>query len=903
LDLAAECEEAGTRFIAYLKTLTSNSSSKLVRTVKTAVKFHWSSHEIDDFVAKLEKLHGSLTLATVLAFRTSSESSNDEILTHLKAIQQDNKARDSDETDIQTALQILVNAVQDQASDRLGVVQHEIQLCLKEINGLRSEFSQEQGLQGRESEILRWLDFRQIFWRYESVATAYGKTYEWIYDSPITHNNWSDFSLHLQQDRSEPYFISGKAGSGKSTLMKFIYDNPKTQTALKKWAGASELMNLHFFFWDLGTTLQKTHVGMLRALLHMVLERHPELIPAVFPRLYRNWKESDADIEPQYVEMKEAFEKLMEKSRFLKLAILIDGIDEFGGDHRDMALFLRSLASPQVKLIVSSRPLNACLDALAGCPTLRLQELTRSDMEKLVRGELSSNRLMARLMQQFPTRGPQLIVDLLDKAEGVFLWVILVLRLLIDGLENGDNLEELHAKLTSLPSDLRDLYKNMFGKMRIEHQQDAAVIFQLLDRWNRSLHEPLPGVILSYAICPPTDVFEAPIVPITAETFDWTMDTLEKRIRSRCCGLLELRDNEETRRRRSAATNSAQFITINEMERDEVTYLHRTVAEFIATPEIWQDVCELTNEISFESASSLASACLSIMKLAGYFDDDGLQWYLQCAARFCRQATSTDPQVIQKYVYEMDRIMSELQKKSLPPCDHQPHDSTLHWSAKYFHEGTDTLGLAVEKHASIHTFAASHGLLAYLRSLHFDADHDERFIIVLNALYIWENRVYSIDLNSITLDEASETLSYLLRNVAGPESMAFDTSLWQQALLWCTDMDKGFSILEAARLLKILLGAASSPQSLWQNSVKDWKSMSTSPTQVMDSFRAFTKARPSQESSDLLHDLERLTGTKDNQSVNAGANRKGSSLQTNRSNRKKSRRKKKVKLRAKDGTS
>ena len=221
-----------------------------MRTVRTAVKFHSSKHEIDDFVAILDRLRGSLTLATVLAFRTSSESSNDEILAHLKAIQQDHKARDLEETDIRSAVQILTDAVQDQASDRLNAIQHEIQSCLKEINDLRRTVVLEEKSESRENGILRWLDFRQIFWRYESVETAYSKTYEWIYNTPTAHNKWSDFLLHLQQDQSTPYFISGKAGSGKSTLMKFIYDNLRTRTALERWARASELMRLHFFFWD-----------------------------------------------------------------------------------------------------------------------------------------------------------------------------------------------------------------------------------------------------------------------------------------------------------------------------------------------------------------------------------------------------------------------------------------------------------------------------------------------------------------------------------------------------------------------------------------------------------------------------------------------------------------------------
>jgi hypothetical protein len=72
---------------------------------------------------------------------------------------------------------------------------------------------------------------------------------------------------------------------------------------------------------------------------------------------------------------------------------------------------------------------------------------------------------MVRLIQRFPSKAPQLASDIADKAEGVFFWVKLVVQLLIEGLEDGDDLDELQAKLYSLPSGLSDLYRRMFGKM------------------------------------------------------------------------------------------------------------------------------------------------------------------------------------------------------------------------------------------------------------------------------------------------------------------------------------------------------------------------------------------------------------------------------------------------------
>lgn len=561
-----------------------------------------------------------------------------------------------------------------------------------------------------------------------------------------------------------------------------------------------------------------------------------------------------------------------------------------------MALFLRSLASQHVKLIVSSRPLNACLNALAGCPNLRLQELTRPDMEKFVQGELSSNRLMARMMKQFLKRAPELMIDLLDKAEGVFLWVKLVVRLLVDGLENGDTLEELHAKLTLLPCDLRDLYKNMFGKMRIEYQKQAAVIFQLLHQWRHTiLDQNLPGLVLSYAMYPPTAVFEAPMALMTGETFNWTMNTLDKRICSRCCGLLELRYNDNTLAGWPGVMNIDNLITIANGDRGVATYLHRTVAEFIAASEVWQEVCELTNDMAFDSNFSLASTCLSTMKLANRFNDHRLRWYLEAAAGFCRKATTTEPYVIQQYVLEMDNIMSVFHGRSLSIHGERP---CIHWSVSSHRLNLNGVDPAIYNYASIHTFAARQGILAHLRLLPLDADHEGRFVIVLYALCIWKHRLSN---RKIAYEEASGTLSDLLKNVSCSESVAFNTSLWQQAFFLCKDIQESpghDKNLAAARLLKIILSAVSSPQSLWQTSRQASQSTFVDPTYVLNRFIIYTNANPSKESEALLHDLERLTGTQGKRYGDGGVNCKGFNSQSNRRHETKPQRNKKIKRRA-----
>ena len=66
---------------------------------------------------------------------------------------------------------------------------------------------------------------------------------------------------------NQVFHISGKAGSGKSTLMKLLLDHPRTREELKRWAGEKQLVFAHFFFWRSGDKLQRSLEGLYRSIL------------------------------------------------------------------------------------------------------------------------------------------------------------------------------------------------------------------------------------------------------------------------------------------------------------------------------------------------------------------------------------------------------------------------------------------------------------------------------------------------------------------------------------------------------------------------------------------------------------------------------------------------------------
>lgn len=145
-------------------------------------------------------------------------------------------------------------------------------------------------------------------------------------------------------DSGESLHISGKAGSGKSTLMRCLVEDPKLMSSLEEWAGDKKLGFASFFFSRLGDSDQKLHSGFYRSILFSVLEKCSDLIKDVFPTEISKpelpgsqWQDrpfSDA-------ELRHALDILVSEdskiSRFEDrcFCFFIDGLDEYDGDFLD----------------------------------------------------------------------------------------------------------------------------------------------------------------------------------------------------------------------------------------------------------------------------------------------------------------------------------------------------------------------------------------------------------------------------------------------------------------------------------------------------------------------------------------------------------------------------------------
>lgn len=100
-----------------------------------------------------------------------------------------------------------------------------------------------------------------------NVKPPHKKTYAWIIDDPI-FRRWQDSTQ--ASDTHRMIWIKGIPGAGKSTIMKFAYNQVRKRT------GANVLVS-SFFFNARGEELERTVPGMYRSLLWQLLNHFTDL--------------------------------------------------------------------------------------------------------------------------------------------------------------------------------------------------------------------------------------------------------------------------------------------------------------------------------------------------------------------------------------------------------------------------------------------------------------------------------------------------------------------------------------------------------------------------------------------------------------------------------------------------
>lgn len=393
--------------------------------------------------------------------------------------------------------------------------------------------------------IIRSLEFQGMHRREEAISMAYQGTFDWIFaDNPIStrgSEQWSDLTCWLSIATADTYWITGKPGAGKSTLMKFLAEHENVRKCLQDWSCDKQLVLASFYFWNAGSEPQRSQKGLLQTLLHQILTQMPSIAVRVCPRrwaLFKIFGKQAAWLAPKWT-----WEELIESFSFLlplvghefQLALFIDGLDEFDGDQNRLITFIELLRSHQgVKICVSSRPETAFSDAFRCSSSLRVEDLTRNDIETFVREEFSRTVGFLELRSSFPSKSSQLIKDIVERSKGVFLWVTLVVRTLREGLTDGEDLTRLQATLDELPTDLSELYWRIWLRIRPQHISHSSQLFQIRYISTMPLH------IVTLWLADGDNNLDSDIIDVKTKRGEYIRENVGRRLNSHTKGLLEV---------------------------------------------------------------------------------------------------------------------------------------------------------------------------------------------------------------------------------------------------------------------------------------------------------------------------------------------------------------------------
>lgn len=362
------------------------------------------------------------------------------------------------------------------------------------------------------------------------------------------------FSTWLQSG-SGIYWICGKAGSGKSTLMKYLTKNDRTRHLLSTWADAhnTTCSLCHVFFKAIGTGDQKSLDGLARTLLYQILDTHRFLIPEALPNMRREIRDTkEKPSMPSPAEIKNAFKVISKTSQNIgNFCFFIDGLDEFAGNYTDGIEFIQTLAkNERIKIVVSSREIPDYVAAFRNLPRLRLQDLTQGDITKYVEDTIGQHEyFLGKLMRRHPGEAVIIIHDLIEKSSGVFLWVILACRSLIQGLADYDRMPELRRRVDELPPELGDMFQYMLNNINPRHREQGARLLKICHAYAQAYQDTLNvdlhtynmyalGLALIENFQPGTNTSNMCCLGMKSKLE--LCEELEGRLRSRCGGLLEL---------------------------------------------------------------------------------------------------------------------------------------------------------------------------------------------------------------------------------------------------------------------------------------------------------------------------------------------------------------------------
>ncbi|KAM0555868.1 hypothetical protein ACHAPJ_006269 [Fusarium lateritium] len=803
--------------------------------VKKAWLMHWKEDKLQSLETRLKDVKADLTLFLTINLRTTARATLDnqeQILSEMRTMRSDIKdlgRTTSGQYDTQagfgfSVLELLTS----------GLYQHQ-QIKAELVGALIADIYRSEGRSGLpDSSSIQLPEHRRdrlerLFvqkLRYDSmqereltIKNAHEGTFRWIFEGNDAASRSTIGFKEWLESEDTIYWITGKPGSGKSTLMRYILQ-PTSQTVggddetnvviprsrceehLRHWAGSEQKLTIaSFHFWAIGSKIQASQEGLFRTLLVQLLGAHPEIIPMVSPSRWESLCLLGEDPKGfSQDELGAMFRQAaIQISTRAKLALFIDGLDEFDGDCNSLLATIKECVTSPIKICISSRPWTEFEDAFGLCPRLRMEDLTYPDILNYIIDKVEEDSQFKRLQRRQPEFADNLIQSVAEKASGVFLWVTIVVASLLAGMGSGDRIEDLEKRLDLLPVGIRELYERILESIDPIYLEHAAQLFKLMDAYTGT-----PSLMLLWYADEvrflDKVISENPKTVSREETLE-RLEDMRRRINSRCKGLLEVQQI------------ASPDMPNPEFER-RVWYLHKTVSEFIRSDSAQQRLRGYP-KAPFDACLRISAACAALAKLhlqlVTASDPDKSDFY-ECVSECLDYAAAADEESSSEVVRLVDHLRDECGVSYDPDLVVTSSFSTLFqsiWKSAYFSLDQKFLCLATAKLivGYVRVKAASGGLVT--ANCTPKDSYRKRFFSSISQKLLRQQEVPTISLLSLVDLSSWNSVSMvklLLDNGANPNGSHTDIDLfrvspWEDVLVNAfIDFEQGFSAIHRRRL-------------------------------------------------------------------------------------------------------
>jgi ankyrin repeat protein len=366
-------------------------------------------------------------------------------------------------------------------------------------------------------------------------------------------------------------------------MMKFLFDKARKS---EKTASFS----ISFFFNARGDTLEKSVFGMYRSLLHQMLKHFSDLQallddPDIVPL--------NSDDCPSLDVLKDLFQTAISRLGSRTLTCFVDALDE--GDEQqiiDMVQFFEEIAEQSAengvrfKTCLSSRHY-PYIDVRYGLRvSLEDQDGHKDDLCKYVRDKL---RIKDMKMLE------DLEAQLVEKSQGVFLWLELVVDILIK--ENIRGRLAMKKRLAEIPPKLGDLFRDILARDN-ENMNDLLLSIS----WILFAKRPLRLLEYHHALWAALAKSGNADEDMPDTTADDAEDCAEMCVLSSSKGLAEVTQAKKSKGNKKPDERTVQFI-------------HESVRDYLLRDggmnELWPD---LPFDIEAQSHEQLKVCCLFYLK-------------------------------------------------------------------------------------------------------------------------------------------------------------------------------------------------------------------------------------------------------------------------------------------------